>query len=91
MNCASCGKELIEAKSIAERTLPNRSDPDVDMIMQLFQRAQTTLNVKCVCPNCSFVFFLECGEREGTARKTNDISCPQCETHIMSKEDAERI
>ena len=38
---------------------------------------------KFVCPSCSSVFCLECGNKKGTELKTGSTHCPKCGTKVL--------
>jgi DNA-directed RNA polymerase subunit RPC12/RpoP len=38
---------------------------------------------KFVCPTCSSIFCLECGNKKGYELKTGSTHCPKCGTQVL--------
>jgi hypothetical protein len=49
----------------------------------MFAAANSMLARKFVCPSCSSVFCLECGNKKGHSLNTGSTHCPKCGTKVL--------
>ncbi len=71
--CAFCHEKVYERQSGV--TVITGSDW-MDQLSMMTKR-------KFVCPSCSAVFCLECGNKKGKQLKTGATHCPKCGIRVL--------
>jgi len=71
-----CKKQLVDAR----KGLSTFSSGSGNKLLEYYKRQ---LAEKYVCPSCSSVFCLECGNKKGHELGTGSTHCPKCGEKVL--------